>query len=64
MLSMIQSKALAAKNIAVAAAHPGWVKTDLGPDAAPMEVVDGASASAPSPSMSPRSPSRIIRASP
>lgn len=42
MLSMIQSKALASKNIAVASAHPGWVKTDLGSDAAPMEVVDGA----------------------
>jgi NAD(P)-dependent dehydrogenase (short-subunit alcohol dehydrogenase family) len=42
MLSMIQSKALAAKNIAVCSAHPGWVKTDLGSEAAPMEVVDGA----------------------
>ncbi len=42
MLSMIQSKALASKNIAVCSAHPGWVKTDLGSDAAPMEVVDGA----------------------
>ena len=42
MLSMIQSKALASKNIAVASAHPGWVKTDLGSDAAPMDVVDGA----------------------
>ena len=26
----------------VNSAHPGWVKTDLGSDAAPMEVVDGA----------------------
>ncbi len=42
MLTVIQSKALASKNIAVTAAHPGWVKTDLGSDAAPMEVVDGA----------------------
>lgn len=42
MLSMIQSKNLASKNIAVASAHPGWVKTDLGSEAAPMEVVDGA----------------------
>jgi NAD(P)-dependent dehydrogenase (short-subunit alcohol dehydrogenase family) len=42
MLTMIQSKSFAPKKIAVAASHPGWVKTDLGSDAAPMEVVDGA----------------------
>lgn len=29
-------------NIKVNSAHPGWVKTDLGTDAAPMDVVDGA----------------------
>jgi NAD(P)-dependent dehydrogenase (short-subunit alcohol dehydrogenase family) len=28
--------------IKVNSAHPGWVKTDLGTDAAPMEIVDGA----------------------
>ena len=28
--------------IKVNSAHPGWVKTDLGTDAAPMNVVDGA----------------------
>jgi NAD(P)-dependent dehydrogenase (short-subunit alcohol dehydrogenase family) len=42
MLTVIQSKSLADKKIAVAVAHPGWVKTDLGSNAAPMEVVDGA----------------------
>ncbi len=42
MLTLIQSKNLASKGIAVAAAHPGWVKTDLGSQAAPMEVDEGA----------------------
>jgi NAD(P)-dependent dehydrogenase (short-subunit alcohol dehydrogenase family) len=34
--------ALKDTKIKVNSAHPGWVKTDLGTDAAPMNVVDGA----------------------
>ena len=34
--------ALKATSIKVNSAHPGWVKTDMGTDAAPMEIVDGA----------------------
>ena len=34
--------ALQGTKIKVNSAHPGWVKTDLGSDAAPMNVVDGA----------------------
>jgi len=33
---------LAATKIKVNSAHPGWVKTDMGTDAAPMEIPDGA----------------------
>ena len=32
-------------NIKVNSAHPGWVKTDLGTDYAPMEIPDGAKTS-------------------
>ncbi|OIR12778.1 putative ketoacyl reductase [mine drainage metagenome] len=37
--------ALADTKIKVNSAHPGWVKTDMGSDAAPMEIVDGAKTS-------------------
>ena len=42
MLTVIQSKTLASRGIVVAASHPGWAKTDLGSQAAPMEVDEGA----------------------
>lgn len=42
MLTAIQMRHLEGTNVKVNAAHPGWVKTDLGSDAAPMEVEDGA----------------------
>ena len=32
-------------NIKVNSAHPGWVKTEMGTDQAPMEIVDGAKTS-------------------
>ncbi|MBD0400089.1 SDR family oxidoreductase [Flammeovirga sp. EKP202] len=32
-------------NVKVNSAHPGWVKTDLGTENAPMEIVDGAKTS-------------------
>lgn len=37
--------ALAGTKIKVNSAHPGWVKTDMGSDAAPMEIPDGAKTS-------------------
>jgi NAD(P)-dependent dehydrogenase (short-subunit alcohol dehydrogenase family) len=37
--------ALKETKIKVNSAHPGWVKTDMGTDAAPMEIVDGAKTS-------------------
>jgi NAD(P)-dependent dehydrogenase (short-subunit alcohol dehydrogenase family) len=42
MLTAIQSHKLEQKRIAVTASHPGWVKTDLGTDAAPLDVATGA----------------------
>lgn len=42
MLTVLQSNKLKPQKISVTAAHPGWVKTDLGSAAAPMELPDGA----------------------
>jgi len=45
MYTVHLAAALAGTNIKVNSAHPGWVKTDMGSDAAPMEIVDGAKTS-------------------
>lgn len=37
--------ALAGTSVKVNSVHPGWVKTDMGTDAAPMEITDGAKTS-------------------
>jgi len=42
MLTVTTARALEGTNVKVNSAHPGWVKTDMGSDRAPMEVVDGA----------------------
>ena len=42
MFTVGLADALKNTKIKVNSAHPGWVKTDLGTDAAPMEIVDGA----------------------
>jgi NAD(P)-dependent dehydrogenase (short-subunit alcohol dehydrogenase family) len=42
LLTAIQARYLEGTSVKVNAAHPGWVKTDLGTDAAPLEVGEGA----------------------
>jgi NAD(P)-dependent dehydrogenase (short-subunit alcohol dehydrogenase family) len=45
MFTVLLARELAGTKVKVNAAHPGWVKTDMGTDAAPMEVTDGAKTS-------------------
>jgi len=42
MLTVVLSRKLDGTNVKVNSAHPGWVKTDLGGEQAPLEVTDGA----------------------
>ncbi len=42
MLTVVLAQHLADTNIKVNAAHPGWVKTDLGGEGAPLSVREGA----------------------
>ena len=42
MLTVALARALADTKVKVNAAHPGWVKTDMGTERAPLEVIDGA----------------------
>ena len=45
MLTVHFANELKGTSIKVNAAHPGWVKTDMGGEAAPLEVADGAKTS-------------------
>lgn len=42
MLTAVQAKKLAGTKVKVNAAHPGWVKTDMGGAEAPLELAEGA----------------------
>ena len=42
MLTVVQARKLAGTRVKVNAAHPGWVKTDMGGDGATLEISDGA----------------------
>ena len=42
MITVLQATRLKDTNVKINSAHPGWVKTDLGGDGAPMDVTAGA----------------------
>jgi NAD(P)-dependent dehydrogenase (short-subunit alcohol dehydrogenase family) len=42
MLTVVWAHQLKGTNVKVNAAHPGWVKTDLGGESAPLDVAEGA----------------------
>lgn len=42
MLTVTTARFLVGTNVKINAAHPGWVKTDMGTDRAPLEVPEGA----------------------
>lgn len=42
MLTVVLSRKLEGTNVKVNSAHPGWVKTDLGGQEAPLDVAEGA----------------------
>lgn len=45
VFTVLLAQELSGTSVKVNSAHPGWVKTDMGTDAAPLEVVDGAKTS-------------------
>ena len=57
MYTVLLARELRDTRIKVNAAHPGWVKTDLGTDAAPLEVGDGAMTSVRLATLGPDGPS-------